>query len=296
MNTNLSSTSVRKLSGLTGVVFAALLTGCFVSENPGGPARDGDEVHVKVRMGLGSVTALEKSALIKRRKLIIIYSSSANDTLRDTLTNLTSPSVDSVATTQQTVTRFRTLTALRTWKIMVSSRDQLDSVIHRDSANIPAMYAGDTAVVNLNLSSRFTMYEAKFLTLPDSIQSSTPAQPKQVLCINRLVLRIDGLNVRDSNATPGPCFTKLVTHTLAYDYVRAGSRSVQMLAYGPMGSWPIGTALYTGSQTINVSAGSDSTVAMNLAWTGPTTGVGRINATLGRVGKVTINGTLPGTI
>lgn len=297
MKTTLTNLLKRKSTGLAGLLAAVVLSGCFV-ESPSAPDIEtprGEEVAVNVRMGIGSVTALSKTALIKMNKLIIVYTSSANDTIRDTITGSTSPALDSVSTTGQTVVKNRALTALRSWKIVVTSRDRLDSVIHKDSANIPAMYAGDTAVVNLNLSSRFTMYEAKFLNLPDSIQSATPAQPKQVLCINRLVLKVDGASVRDSVST-GPCFTKLNTHTLDYDYVQVGSRNIQMLAYGPMNSWNVDSALFSGSTTISVGAGVDSTVALNLSWVGPTTGVGQIEVELGRIGKVTVNGTLPGTV
>lgn len=293
MNAILPKLPNRFKTGLAALLAATVLSGCF-SEAPVGGT--GDEVAVRVRMGVGSVAALGKTSVIKMDKLIIVYSSSANDTIRDTITGSTSPALDSVSTTGQTVIKNRTLTALRTWKIVVTSRDRLDTVIHKDSATIPAMYAGDTAVVNLNLSSRFSMYEARFLTLPDSIQSSTPAQPKQKLRINRLVLKVDGVTVRDSTATPGPYFDSATTHTLAYDYVLTGSRNIQMLAYGPMNYWDTNNPLYSGSTTINVGAGIDSTVALNLSWVGPTTGVGHISAQLGRVGKVTVNGTLPGTL
>lgn len=296
MKTSFKKLLARKTTVLAGLLASVVLAGCFVSESAPAVRGEGDEVAVRLRMGIGSVSELQKAALIQRKNLIIVYSSSANDTIRDTLTPLTTPWLDSVATTNQTIVKNRTLTALRTWKIVVTSRDRLDSVIHRDSASIPAMYAGDTAVVSLNLSAKFTMYEAKFLTLPDSIQSATPAQPKQVLCINRLRLLVDGVQVRDSTATPGPCFTKLNTHVLEYDYVKTGSRNIQMLAYGPMNSWNVANPLFSGSTTINVGAGVDSTVALNLAWVGPTTGVGRLNVELGRVGKVTVNGTLPGTV
>jgi hypothetical protein len=45
-----------------------------------------------------------------------------------------------------------------------------------------------------------------------------------------------------------------------------------------------------------VGAGQDSTLAITLDWVGPTTGSGNLDATLGKVGKITINGTLPGTV
>lgn len=296
MNHNAHTTFFKRKSvTLMGLFAAMILSGCFATESPSVPVHEGEEnVAVRLRMGLGSVNELNKVALIKMNKLVIVYTSNANDTIRDTITGSTSPALDSVSTTGQTVVKNRALKALRSWKIVVTSRDRLDSVIHRDSAVIPAMYAGDTAVVNLNLSSRFTMYEAKFLSLPDSIQSATPGQPKQVLCINRLVLKVDGATVRDSVASP--CFTKLATHTLAHDYVRVGNRSIELLAYGPMNSWNVALPLFSGSTTVNAGAGVDLTVNLNLDWVGPTTGTGRINVQLGRVGKVLVNGTLPGTV
>lgn len=286
------------LSGLAGLLAAALLfTGCLSEGGASGPdlsSEAGKEVGLKVRMGIGSVNALRKAQVIKMSKLVIVLSSSANDTVRDTITTSTSPALDSVSTAGQTVQKNYTLTALRSWKISVVSRDRLDSVIHQDSALIPAMYAGDTAVVNLNLSSRFNMYEAKFLSLPDSIQSATPGQPKQELCINRLVLKIDGVTVQ--NATASPCFESLTTHTLSYDYVEVGYHEVEMLAYGPMNSWDENNPLFSGIAEINAEAGNDQTVDIDLDWVGPTTGVGKLEVELGRVGKVTVNGTLPGTV
>ncbi len=287
----------RKSVTLTGLFAAMILSGCFVTESPSVPVHEGEEnVAVRLRMGLGSVNELNKVALIKMNKLVIVYTSNANDTIRDTITGSTSPALDSVSTTGQTVVKNRALKALRSWKIVVTSRDRLDSVIHRDSAVVPVMYAGDTAVVNLNLSSRFTMYEAKFLSLPDSIQSATPGQPKQNLCIKRLVLKVDGAIVRDSVASP--CFAKGVgsSHTLAYDYVRVGNRNIELLAYGPMNSWDESLPLFKGTTAVNAGAGVDLTVNLNLNWVGPTTGTGRINVQLGRVGKVLVNGTLPGTV
>jgi hypothetical protein len=68
------------------------------------------------------------------------------------------------------------------------------------------------------------------------------------------------------------------------------------MAYGPMNYWDVANPLFSGSTTINVGTGADSTVALNLAWVGPTTGTGKLEVQLGKVGKVTVNGTLPGTV
>jgi hypothetical protein len=291
-------TSFRNIVGfLVAALMVIGLTGCFGTESPSGPEKNGSEkdVALKIRMGVGSVTALGKSSVITLNKLVVVITSSTNDTIRDTITSVTSPALNPVSTTGQTVTKNYTLKALRSWKIIATSRDSKDSVVHRDSSTIPAMYAGDTAVVNLNLSSKFSMYEAKFLTLPDSIQNVVPSQPKQILQIDRLVLKIDGVIVKDSVVTPA-FFAHSTTHTLAYDYVRTGSRTIQMIAYGPMGDWPADSALFRGTTTISAGAGVDSTIGITLGWVGPTTGTGNIEVTLGRVGTVTVNGTLPGTI
>lgn len=282
------------------LVAAVLLTGCLGVENSTGPdytghTGEGKSFSLNMRMGLASVTALRKSSVITLDKMVVTMSSSANDTIRDTITSSTTPALNTVSTTGQTIQKNYNLQALRQWTIIVTTRDALDSVIHRDTAQIPALYAGDTADVSLNLSSKYTMYEAKFLSLPDSIQSSTPAQPKQKLRINRLVLKIDGLTVRDSSASPG-YFDSLTTHTLAYDYVAVDSHSVQLIAYGPMNSWDVANPLYSGTTSINVGAGVDSTHALSLSWVGPTTGTGKLDVELGKVGKVTVNGTLPGTM
>lgn len=288
----------RTLAGiLVAGMVSLVLSGCFVEQGPVEPVtvRPESEVGLKVRMGVGSVNALHKGQVITLGKLVVTLTSSANDTIRDTITTLTTPALNPVSTTGQTVQKSYALPALRNWKIQVTSRDALDSVIHRDSSTIPALYAGDTAVVNLNLSSRFVMYEAKFLSLPDSIASATPSQPKQALCIDRLVLKIDGVAVRDSSVA-NACFASATTHTLAYDYVLTGNRTVELAAYGPMHYWPTDSALYRGQTSVNIGAGADSTVALSLSWVGPTTGAGKLDVALGRVGKVTVNGTLPGTV
>src|SRR6185295_14140280 len=119
---------------------------------------------------------------------------------------------------------------------------------------------------------------------------------KQVLHLNHLVLKVDGVIKVDSFATPGPYFTPLATSILSYDYVTVGSHVIQLLAYGPMYAWNVSNPLFSGSTTINVATGVDNTTPLTLAWVGPTTGTGSLSAAIGKVGKVTVTGTLPGTI
>jgi photosystem II stability/assembly factor-like uncharacterized protein len=205
---------------------ACAFMGCLSSggSRQAGPGPDESDPVVNLRMGVGGIRELGKGSAITLDRLEITFSSGANDTVRDTITPSTSPALNASATDPQLIAKNYPLAALRSWKMHVVSRDILDSVIHSDSAFIPVLYAGDTAVVSLNLGARYALYEAKFLSLPDSIESSAPAQPKQRLCIDRLVLKVDGAVLRDSTATPGPCFTSLATHSLAYDYIRFGTK------------------------------------------------------------------------
>ena len=249
-----------------------------------------------IRVGVDSVHNLAKTTTISLNKLIIVLTSSTQDTLRDTITTSTTPALSATSTTAQTITKNYTLKPLRTWKVIATTKDLKDSVIHRDSATTPALTAADTANVTLTLSSKFSMYDAKFLTIPNSISSSVSGTTKQVLHLNRLVLVVDGVTKVDSTVSPGPYFTALATAILSYDYVTVGSHTIQLLAYGPMYSWNTANPLYSGSVVINSTAGNDATQALTLAWVGPTTGTGHIAATIGKVGKVTVNGTLPGTV
>jgi hypothetical protein len=268
------------------------LAGCLAGGTEPSPTQ-GEHTVVNLRLRLDPVsTALAKSATITLDKLVIVFTSSALDTIRDTITTGTTPALNATSTTQQTVAKYYNLATARSWKALVTIRDTRDSVIHRDSTTTAVLQASDTAEISLTLASRFTMYQARFLTIPDSIGSATAGTGKQKLYLNRLVFKIDGVTVRDSLVSPA-YFTAGATHTLTYDYVSPGSHSMQMLAYGPMNSWDVANPLYSGSTTVNVGAGVDTTVTVNLSWVGPTSGGGNLSVTIGKVGTVTANGNLP---
>jgi hypothetical protein len=280
---------------------AFLFAGCFqengITSIPTDPSPRIESASMQIRMRVGSVSALGKGQTLSLSKLIVIMTSNASpaDTIRDTIKAGVSQGFVSTSTANQTIDSSYALKALRSWKIKVTVRDSRDSVIHSDSASTPVLRVRDTATVNLSLVSLFSMYDAKFLSLPDSITSAT-GNLKQVLRVDRLVLKVDGVTVRDSMATPGPYFAPSTLHTLSYDYVRlGGSRVIEMNAYGPMGGSNTPTLLYSGTKTVTANPGIDSTVSVTLNWVGPTTGSGKITATLSRVGKVTITGKLPGT-
>jgi photosystem II stability/assembly factor-like uncharacterized protein len=75
----------------------------------------------------------------------------------------------------------------------------------------------------------------------------------------------------------------------------SGAHLVEMRAYGPMGTWNVANPLYSGSKYINTLSGASPTVSLALQWVGPSTGTGGLTATVGKVGKITVNGVLPGT-
>ena len=275
------------------VIFSGLfLAGCLFDQGDNTPSENGAAV-IGMRVGLDPVNiVLSKTSTISLGKLIIVFTSNGHDTLRDTITSSTIPALNTSSTSPQVISKYYSLKPLRIWKAVVSVKDSRDSLIHKDSTTTPVLHVQDTAAVSLNLSSKFSMYQARYLTLPDSIGSPSAGTVKVKLNLNRLVLKIDDVIVCDSTATPGPYFASGSTHILSYDYVSAGSHSVQLLAYGPLNSWNTANPLYSGTSTINVTQGLDSTVAMTLNWVGPTTGMGSLSVTIGKMGAVNLTGNM----
>ena len=288
--------NLKQIATLALLAVGLNLVGCMESSSNLSAPSSSAPAALHIRVGVDPVHNLAKTTTISLNKLIVVLTSSTQDTIRDTITTSTSPALNATSTTAQTITKDYTLKPLRTWKVVATTKDLKDSVIHMDSATTPTLNVADTANVSLSLSSKFSMYDARFLTIPDSISSSVSGTTKQVLHLNRLVLIVDGVTKVDSTVSPGPYFTALATAVLSYDYVTVGSHTIQMLAYGPMYSWNTANPLYSGSVVINSTTGVDATQALTLAWVGPTTGTGHLSATIGKVGKVTVNGTVPGVV
>lgn len=270
---------------------AALLVGC--GTNPAGVAGVSDKADVeggqdgvvKSDFILGKVGALSKVATIDLRKVYFTLVSSAADTVKDSAT---------VSGREQViVNKVWTLKPLRTWTIHAKSVDAKDSVIHQGSTTSFFVKIADTVSVNLNLSSRFTMYEANFNNLPDSISSSQAGTGKEKLNLNRVTLKIDGATKADSAKASG-WFAAGQGVTVFFDYMTPGTHQVVLEASGTLNGFT--GVLYRGTADFNVAAGVDETRTVTLGWVGPTTGSGSLTVTLGRVGKVTVNGSLPGAV
>jgi hypothetical protein len=274
---------VKTLIAFTVPAFVACGQNPMQAETPVAKEADGA---VSATLSLGKVGVLSKSNTINLQKLILTAVSSASpaDTVRDTTTVNGNAAV--------TVVRSLTLKPLRNWTLSAKTVDAQDSVIHTGSTSPFFVYPADTAAVSLNLASKFSMYQANFNSLPDSISSSVSGTGKDKLNLKRVVLKVDGVAMDDSIAAA--YFAGGASIPLYFDYVTVGTHTITLEAYGDLHTFT--GLLYTGTATYTTSAGSDATQTMNLAWVGPTTGTGKLTVTLGKIGKVTLNGALPGTV
>ncbi len=285
-NMQIKNTTTFKL--LLALIAPVFFANC--GQSPAGPSASnyqGSNATVKSTILLGKVGTLSKTSTINLQKLIVTAISSASpaDTVHDT----TMVSGNSALT----VLRVLTLAPLRNWTINAKTLDSKDSIIHSGSTASFFVKPADTAAVTLNLTSRFAMYEANFNTLPDSISSSVSGTGKDKLNLNRVVLKVDGVIKSDSVLASG-YFAANQTVKVFFDYITPGSHTVTLEAYGALHTYS--GILYTGASTFTAVAGVDDTKSISLGWVGPTTGTGKLTVTLGKVGKVTINGALPGTV
>lgn len=255
--------------------------------DPDGKAPVEEAGAVKATLLLGKVGALSKSSAIDLRKLILQAVSSAvpADTVRDTALVSGNDAV--------TVLRTLTLKPLRNWTVTAKTLDAKDSVIHSGSTSPFFVKPADTAAVSLNLASRYAMYQANFNTLPDSIASTASGTGKDKLNLNRMVLKVDGV-IRADSALASGYFAGGANVSLYFDYITPGTHTVTLEAYGALHTYA--GMLYTGSTSFTVSAGNDETRSVALNWAGPTTGTGKLTVTLGKVGKVVLNGSVPGAV
>ncbi len=291
---SLSSFKKAAVSGLLLICLAGF-TGCDSAVNTqyDHPGSSSPASHLKLTVGVARVGSLAKTSTISLKRLVIVLISDAKDTLVDTVTTATSPALNTSATGDQNIFRDYALTPLRLWKVIALTQDMKDSVIHADSASTPLLYAGDTSNVSLNLGSRFSMYDVKFLNIPDSIGSAT-GTAKQALHINRIVLKVDGKIVVDSSKT---YFIPNSTVDLKYDYVTVNQvHTIELQAYGIVNSITPASQLFDGSTTFTATSGLDASIPLTLNWVGPTTGKASLSVLIGKVGQITVNATATGVL
>jgi hypothetical protein len=259
--------------------------GTAPATDPGPDPATLPQASVNTTVILGKVGALGKTSTINLSRLIITAVSNGTpaDTVRDT--SAVSGNV------QVTVSKNFTLKPLRNWTVSAKALDTKDSVIHSGTTASFYVRPADTAAVSLNLTSRFAMYQANFNAIPDSISSSS-SSGKDAVKIKRVVMKIDGAIKADSSVSTS--YTGGQNVIVYFDYVTIGSHAVVLEAYGDLNTFS--GMLFSGTSTFSVTAGTDDTKAISLGWVGPTSGTGKLSVVIGKVGKVTINGTLPGSV
>jgi hypothetical protein len=282
--------SIKHLVLGTVALNALVLGGCLNDSGTKGSQDGSLSISLAVPNVSGSKT-LQKGSTITLQKLIVTLTSSVGTdaVIRDTITPGEN-GFSSVSTENQTVAKSYPVKPLRGWTLTVKTLDANDSVIHFASKLADSIKVGEARLVEINLTSKFIMYMAKF-TLPDSIGSAT-GTIKQRLYINRFMLVLDGDTVRDTTAGgPGVYFaSKPVSHLVGFDYVRADTTHVlKLYVFGDMENWDPLRPLYGDSVTI---IPSDTLKKPTLAYTGPgsssdTGGVGAsIDPLVIEIGKV----------
>jgi hypothetical protein len=242
---------------------------------------------------LEKIGVLQKASTISLSRLVLTSISSVGDTFVNEINSGTVPALNPTSSALQTLVLTGTLPVFRSWKTIARVYDSKDSLTHADSTTGPYLNPGDIVDVNMNLSSIYTQYEAKFANIPDSIAATAGVTVKQVLRLDRLTIAVDGVIVTDSTSSPAPHFAPHDTATLAYDYVKVGGHTITLAAYGHLGPEAVSTILFQGSTVISVGSGTDNTVIMQLHWVGPTEGGGTLTVSFGKIGKVTVIGNLP---
>ena len=284
---------IKNVMALSALLMTLMFMGCgeinvFPQSAPPSPA------HVSLRLQIIPVDTLNLKKIsagqnaIVLRKLLMTFTSNQKDTLRDTITANTIPALNTVSTAPQNLVKEYQLYVGRTWKVVAATQDIKDSVIQMDSATIPAFQNGDSIQITLNLTSRFVLYQISFLNIPDSVYFNGVGQ---ALCVQRLVLKIDGVIAVDTAAAAGTCFDAPVV--LSYNYVPIGTHLIELLAYGTLNGVDPGVPLFTGSSTLTSTAGGDVATNLILTWSGPSSSAASISVTISKVNKVILNGNTP---
>ena len=217
------------------------------------------------------------------KNLIVTFTSDV-DTIVDTLDDHSKPAINIHSTSAQTVTKKYRLFTDREWKVRAVTRDVNDSIIHVDSLILPFFHDGDTLRVSLNMSSRYSTYDIGVPNLPDSVYDENGV--KRALCVQRLVLKVDGVIVLDTSVAPG-CFVAPLE--MAYNYIPLGTRSIELLAYGELDGVAKDTPLFTGNTSLVATNEGGSSTTLTMAWSGPANGTASILVNIAKVIRVILS-------
>ncbi len=232
----------------------------LISDNTG-------EANVLVQ--ISKVNKIGKSRSIELSKLYVSLSASGEAVIYDTIV---------ITGNEQIVVpiHYENLASLKIWTITAETRDNSAIVIHSGTLSFE-INPNETTTANVVLMSAFSMLNANFLNIADSV--------------TRCELHVDDVLKSDSSFEKQSHSGETIT--LTYDYLEAdnNNHNVRLDVYGEM--WGEEKLLYTGDTTIPVLSGVDENYNVKLRWVGPDlppAGQAEITVTLGNTGTVTING------
>ncbi len=253
------------------VSFLALLAGCSknnpVSEEATLTGSVNATVYLEKVGSLGKARALGKTSAISLSKGYLLISADGENDLLD--------SMDLSGSSQQNMNKIFSDIKVKLWKAVAWTVDQNDSIIHKDSTTF-TIVENDTVDVNLNLSAKYSMFEARIFPISDSAKNA------EVLVNGELV--VDSTFGKSSS---------LDTVKMFFDYLPASpspgtSVTIKM---NIRGDWiDADTLLWTGEKTFDVISGSDLNETIVLNWVGPEVGGADISVVIGKVGTVVVDG------
>lgn len=132
------------------------------------------------------------------KRMFVVFHSSANDTLRDTVAAGAQGLPLKIDTTRAFVKEYPLL-KLRPWSYNVRVFDVRDSLVFADSGSLATLSGGATA--SLDLHARYTGFRATY-RFPDSVSRASDGR-KWPITIRRLVLKVGNVDVADTSATGG---------------------------------------------------------------------------------------------
>jgi hypothetical protein len=314
-----------QLRKVWGVLFLGLLLGGCLTDPISGAVDSAYTGHVTVEVRTAAIPRHQASVVPDLEKLVVTMTSSARDTLYDTITNRgslrsTEPAwLDGTAGNVHLFVRYE-LKAGRRWTLAVKTLDRLDSVVHAESLRVEGLQDFEYRAVRIEMAPRWVGYAVR-VALPAAMPT---AGGSRAVRFNRVELLVDGVIVRDSQAAAGIKFFRAGNAStvsnvssgaanelvLAHPYVAPGVHAVEFRAYGYLDGDTVGVTpsrlLLGGRTTLNAGLAKAATEeAVPLEWTGDAAsdmaaGSAPVSSGLqfriGAVGTVSMNVVIPGAI
>ena len=128
-------------------------TGCHRNRFAFGHTESSDplqDAHLKVKVGVVN-TDYPRSSSASIHAIVICLTSSANDTILETITAKTSPALNPDGAKLQTFNMAYNLEPLRVWKVVAKTMDNQHHILHVDSATTTLLKISGTEHLTLSL-------------------------------------------------------------------------------------------------------------------------------------------------